>query len=405
MRFLLIGLAGILSGAVQPAAGEPSTSLETRPRNAAALEPAFREQTRAPEMRAGMRFETEQVATGLNKPWGMTFLPDGRLLITERTTLRIITSEGEVSAPVQGVPAVDIGDQGGVHDVVLDPDYAINGLIYFMFSQPGEPPLTGSAVARARLSEDGDAPSLQDLTIIFSQQPKLDSRQHYGGRLAFDRQGRLYVTTGERYVPEGRPQAQQLDSLLGKVVRIDRDGGVPPDNPFVGVAGARPEIWSYGHRNVQGAAIHPVTGRLWTNEHGPRGGDELNIPESGGNYGWPIVTYGIEYTSETIGAGITQAEGMLQPIYYWDPVIAPSGMAFYNSDAAPAWKGSLFIAGLAGRHLARLTLDGDRVVGEERLLTERKQRLRDVEVGPDGSLWVLTEGASDASLLKLTPIP
>lgn len=405
MRILLTGLAGALWLSGQPALADPDTPLETRPRNAVALEPAFPGQTRAPEVRAGVAFRTDVVATGLSKPWGMTFLPDGRLLVTERTTLRIITQHGEVSAPVQGVPAVDVGDQGGVHDVVLDPDFASNGLIYFTFSEPGEAPLTSSAVARARLTEAGGVPALEDLTIIFSQQPKLDSRQHYGGRLAFDREGHLFVTTGERFVPTGRPQAQALDSLLGKVVRINTDGSVPTDNPFVGVAGARPEIWSYGHRNVQGVAINPATGRLWTNEHGPRGGDELNIPEAGANYGWPVITYGIEYTGETIGAGLSQAEGVAQPLYYWDPVIAPSGMAFYDSDAVPAWKGSLFIAALAGKHLARLTLDGDRVVGEERLLTDRNQRLRDVEVGPDGALWVLTEGASDAVLLKLTPTP
>lgn len=403
MRLLLIGIASLLWGASQPVQATADEPLETRPKNATNLEPAFSGQTRAPEVRAGVTFRTEVVATGLNKPWGMTFLPDGRLLITERTGLRIVTPAGEVSDPISGAPAVDTGDQGGVHDVVLDPDYADNGWIYFTFSEPGEPPLTSSAVARARLSEREGAPALEDLTIIFSQQPKLDSRQHYGGRLAFDNQARLYVTTGERYVPVGRPQAQHLDSLLGKVVRINRDGGVPADNPFVGRADARPEIWSYGHRNVQGAAIHPVTGRLWINEHGPRGGDELNIPEAGGNYGWPIISYGIEYTGEAIGAGLTQAEGMMQPIYYWDPVIAPSGMAFYESDAAPEWKGSLFIAALAGKHLARLTLDGDRVVGEERLLIEGAQRLRDVEVGPDGAVWVLTEGARDASLIKLTP--
>ena len=405
MRILLTGLAGALWLSGQQAPADPDTPLETRPRNAVALEPAFPGQTRAPEVRAGVAYRTDVVATGLSKPWGMTFLPDGRLLVTERTTLRIITQDGVVSAPVQGVPAVDVGDQGGVHDVVLDPDFASNGLIYFTFSEPGEAPLTSSAVARARLTEAGGVPALEDLTIIFSQQPKLDSRQHYGGRLAFDREGHLFITTGERYVPVGRPQAQALDSLLGKVVRINTDGSVPADNPFVGVAGARPEIWSYGHRNVQGAAINPATGRLWTNEHGPRGGDEINIPDAGANYGWPVITYGIEYTGETIGAGLSQTEGMAQPIYYWDPVIAPSGMAFYDSDAVPAWKGSLFIAALAGKHLARLTLDGDRIVGEERLLTDRNQRLRDVEVGPDGALWVLTEGASDAVLLKLTPTP
>lgn len=379
-----------------------SPPVETRPRNAVDLAPAFEGQTRAPQMASGVAFETTVVASGLNKPWGMTFLPDGRLLVTERTTIRAVSPDGAMSAPIQGVPAVDPADQGGVLDIVLDPDFGTNRLVYFAFSEPGDPPLTSTAVARARLMEDAAGLRLDGLTVIFSQQPKLDSRQHYGGRLVFDRQGALFVTTGERFVPAGRPLAQGLDNLLGKVVRLHPDGSVPADNPFVSEPGARPEIWSYGHRNVQGAAIHPVSGRLWTIEHGPRGGDELNLPEPGANFGWPVVTYGIEYDGSPVGASISQQEGTVQPRYYWDPVIAPSGMAFYESDAVPAWRDSLFVAALRGKHLVRLTLDGDQVVGEERLLTDRNERLRDVEVGPDGSLWVLTDGAN-ASLLKLTP--
>jgi aldose sugar dehydrogenase len=399
-----ICLAAALLLTASPALAQVGGPVETRPRNAVALQPAFEGQTRAPEMTAGVAFRTEVVADGLNKPWGMTFLPDGRLLVTERTTIRILSTDGSLSPPIRGVPAVDIGDQGGVLDIVLDPAFAENRLIYFTFSEPGEPPLTSTAVARARLAEDGEGPRLEDLTIIFSQQPKLDSRQHYGGRLIFDAEGHLFVTTGERFVPAGRPQAQGLGSLLGKIIRINPDGSVPADNPFVNQAGARAEIWSYGHRNIQGAAIHPVTGRLWTIEHGPRGGDELNLPEAGSNHGWPIITYGIEYTGEPVGGSFSQQDGMAQPRYYWDPVIAPSGMAFYGSDAVPAWRNSLFIAALRGKHLARLMLDGDRVIGEERLLVDRNERLRDVEVGPDGALWVLTDG-TDASLLKLTPTP
>lgn len=398
LKSALFALAAA-AAATPTLAGDP---VETGQRNAQTLFPAAADQTRAPGQAAGVQFDTQVVASGLNKPWGMTFLPDGRLLVTGRTAFTIITPDDPTPVPVRGAPEVDRGDQGGLLDVVLDPEFATNNLIYFTFSEPGTPPETSTAVARARLAEGADGPSLEDMTIIFSQSPKLDSRQHYGGRLVLDRQGHLFVTTGDRYVPTGRPQAQQLDSLIGKVVRIRRDGSVPADNPFVGREGVRPEIWSYGHRNVQGAALHPETGELWTLEHGPRGGDELNLTQAGVDYGWPTITYGIEYNGDPIGDSISQAPDMAQPVYYWDPVIAPSGMAFYDSDAAPAWRNSLFIAALRGKHLARLTIENGRVTGEERLLTDLDKRLRDVEVGPDGSLWILTDG-TEAELLKLTP--
>lgn len=392
----------LLTLAATPAlAGDP---VETGARNAVNLTPAVAGQTRAPGQQAGVQFDVAVVATGLDKPWGMTFLPDGRLLVTGRTTFRIIGQDGAMSEPVRGAPEVDRADQGGILDVVLDPGFATNQLIYFTFSEPGTPPETSTAVAKARLVEGPGGPSLEDLTVIFSQSPKLDSRQHYGGRILFDRQGNLFITTGDRYVPAGRPQAQHLDSQIGKVIRIRTDGSVPADNPFVGREGVRPEIWSYGHRNVQGAILDPDTGELWTLEHGPRGGDELNLTRAGLNYGWPTITYGIEYNGDPIGDSLSQAPEMVQPVYYWDPVIAPSGMAFYTSDAVPAWKGSLFIAALRGKHLARLTIQDGRVTGEERLLTDRDRRLRDVEVGPDGSLWVLTDG-NEAELLKITPRP
>lgn len=385
------------------AAGAEQNSVESRPPNGLQQRPAFEGQTRAPEQKAGVVFEVETILSGLDHPWGMVFLPDGRMLLSDRTTIRIVGEGGVVSSPIKGVPTVDTGDQGGVLDLALDPNFAENSRIFFTFSEPGEKPLTSTAVASATLVEHEEGAEFDNLTIVFSQSPKLDSRQHYGGRIAFAQDGNLFITTGERYVLEGRPQAQELDSLLGKIVRIKPDGSIPADNPFVGNDDVRPEIWSSGHRNVQGAAIHPSTGELWTIEHGPRGGDELNIPQAGKNYGWPIVTYGVEYNGDTIGAGLTQKEGIEQPIYYWDPVIAPSGIVFYDSDAVPEWKGSLFIAGLGGRHIARLTLDGNRVVGEERLLVDLKERFRDVEVGPDGSLYVLTNTRFDGKLLKLTP--
>lgn len=376
--------------------------VETAAPNAPHLRPALEGQTRAPGRPADVQTDVLIVAVGLDKPWGMAFLPDGRLLVTGRTTLRIIGQDGSMSRPVRGAPEVDRGDQGGILDVVLDPTFATSRLIYFTFSEPGVRPATSTAVARARLVEGAEGPALEDLTVIFSQSPKLDSRQHYGGRILFDRDGNLFVTTGDRFVPAGRPQAQHLASQLGKVIRIRPDGSIPSDNPFVGREDVAPGVWSYGHRNVQGAALDPGTGELWTLEHGPRGGDELNLTRAGQNYGWPTITYGIEYNGDPIGASLTQAPGMLQPVYYWDPVIAPSGMAFYTSDAVPAWRDSLFIAALRGKHLARLTLENGRVTGEERLLTEQDQRLRDVEVGPDGSLWVLTDG-NNAKLLKITP--
>jgi glucose/arabinose dehydrogenase len=376
--------------------------VETGAPNAPHLTAAVEGQTRAPGLSSGVDVDVLTVAVNLDKPWGMTFLPDGRLLVTGRTTFRVISQDGAMSRPVRGAPEVDRGDQGGILDVVLDPDFAANQTIYFTFSEPGERPQTSTAVARARLVEGPEGPALEGLSVIYSQSPKLDSRQHYGGRILFDREGHLFITTGERYVPVGRPQAQDLTSGLGKVMRIRTDGSVPADNPFVGRADAQSEIWSYGHRNVQGAALDPGTGQLWTIEHGPRGGDELNLTQAGRNYGWPVITYGIEYNGAPIGDSLSQAAGMEQPVYYWDPVIAPSGMAFYTSDATPAWKNSLFIAALRGKHLARLTLENGRVTGEERLLTDQNQRLRDVEVGPDGSLWVLTDG-NDAKLLKITP--
>lgn len=396
-------VAALAVAALAPQA-KAQTPLETRPANATTLSPAFAGQTRAPERLAGVAFETQVVVEGLDKPWGLVFLPDGRMLVSERTTIRIVGQDGVMSSPVRGVPAVDPLDQGGILDIALDPGFADNQLIYFTFSEPGEAPLTSTGVARAKLVERPDGPALEDFRVIYSQRPKVDSRQHYGGRLAFDREGHLFVTTGERFLPALRPQARALDSGLGKIIRIWPDGSIPDDNPFVGREDALPEVWSVGHRNVQGAAIHPETGRLWTIEHGPRGGDEVNLPEPGGDYGWPVATYGIEYTGQPVGDGISQADGVIQPHYYWDPVIAPSGIAFYDSDAVPAWRGSLFVAALRGRHLARLSLDGERVVGEERLLSDRNERLRDVAVGPDGSLWVLTDG-TNASLLRLKPTP
>ncbi|WP_084362408.1 PQQ-dependent sugar dehydrogenase [Caldimonas taiwanensis] len=326
------------------------------------------------------------VARGLQHPWGLAFLPDGRLLVTERPgRLRIVWPDGTLSPPVAGVPPVDARGQGGLLDVALDPDFATTGLVYLSYSEPG-PGGNGTAVARGRL--EGHA--LTNVQVIFRQQPKIDSAAHFGSRLVFGRDGRLFITLGDRFGQ--RDQAQNLANHIGKVVRIERDGRVPADNPFVGRDNARPEIWSYGHRNVQGAALHPVTGELWTHEHGPQGGDELNLTLAGRNYGWPVVTHGREYgTGFKIGEGTSKA-GMEDPLRVWEPrSVAPSGMVFYTGDRYPQWKGHLFIGTLREQALIRLELDGTRVVREERLLTQLRERIRDVRQGPDGWLYILTD--------------
>ena len=342
--------------------------------------------------------EITPVAQGFEHPWGLAFLPDGRMLVTERPgRLRIVSSDGAVSAPVAGVPAVYSKGQGGLLDVALDPDFATDPWVYLSFSEPGEGG-GGTAVARGRLA-DG---KLTDVAVIFRQEPKLDAGQHFGSRLVFDREKRLYVTSGDR---GNWDNPQRLDKGQGKIFRINRDGSIPADNPFVGRDDAIPAIWSYGHRNAQGAALHPQTGALWQTEHGARGGDELNIPQAGRNYGWPVITLGINYNGQPIGAGEKTAEGMEQPIHSWTPSIAPSGLAFYTADRFPAWKGSLFVGALAFQRVVRLTLDSDKVVGEEPLLVDFGERIRDVRQGPDGYLYLLTDDAKGKLLrVGLAPV-
>ena len=324
-------------------------------------------------------------ATGLEHPWGIAFLPDGRALVTERPgRLRIVGRDGKLSAPLAGVPRVQAQGQGGLLDVALDPKFAQNATIYLSFAEPGDG-IAGTAVARAKLTDAG----LTDVRVIYRQEPKVAGSAHFGSRIVFRRDGTLFVTQGERM--RYSDQAQDLSSLLGKVVRINSDGSIPRDNPFVGRSGARPEIWSYGHRNVQAAALHPATGALWTVEHGARGGDELNHPEAGKNYGWPVISYGVEYSGRPIGAGLRAKSGMEQPVYYWDPVIAPSGMLVYTGNAYPGWKNSIFIGSLQPGALVRLELQNGRVVKEERYLGDLNERIRDVEQGPDGLLYLLTD--------------
>lgn len=377
-----------------PTAGSP---LETRPANAPNQQPAFPGQTRAPAVRTEAALAHTVVASGLSHPWGLALLPDGRWLVTERPgRLRIITADGVVSGPVQGLPAVDAQGQGGLLDVAVGPTFAADRLIYWSYAEPREGG-NGTAVARGRLSNDGVR--VDNVQVVFRALPTYAGRLHFGSALAFARDGTLFVTLGERSDRVMRPQAQRLDSHMGKVVRINADGSVPRDNPFVGREGALPEIWSLGHRNVQGAAIGP-DGALWTVEHGARGGDELNRPARGANHGWPEVTYGVEYSGASIGQGVTARDDVEQPAYYWDPVIAPGGATFYDGAMFPGWRGDLLVAALKEKHIARLVLEEGRVVGEERLLTDLGERVRDVAVGPDGAVWALTD-EDDGKLVRL----
>ena len=335
-----------------------------------------------------------EIARGFEHPWGLAFLPDGRMLVTERPgRLLLLERDGKSRRRLGGVPAVRAGGQGGLLGIALSPTFASDRLVYVSFSEAGDGG-AGTAVARGRLTET----ALENTEVIWRQTPKVGGGNHWGSRLVFARDGTLFVTTGDRYGERAR--AQDLTTTIGKVVRINPDGSIPRDNPFFGRADARPEIWSYGHRNLQGAALHPETGQLWTVEHGARGGDELNFPRAGRNYGWPVITYGVDYTGFRIGEG-TAKDGMEQPVYYWDPVIAPSGATFYTGDAFPAWKGQLFVGSLTPGALVRLQLDGGRVVNEERYLPD-VGRVRDVVQGPDGFLYLLTD-ASDGRLLRVAP--
>lgn len=337
----------------------------------------------------------ETVARGLESPWGLAFLPDGRMLVTERPgRLRLVSADGVLSAPLDGVPAVYARGQGGLLDVEVDPDFARNALVYLTYAEPGVGG-AGTAAARARL---GDG-RLEDLQVIYRQRPKVEGGGHYGSRLVFARDGALFITMGDR---QGhREKAQDLTMGMGKVVRIRPDGTVPEDNPFSDHPTAQPEIWSYGHRNVQGAALHPETGQLWTVEHGARGGDELNHPEPGRNYGWPVITYGRDYSGLRIGEG-TAKDGMEQPVYYWDPVIAPSGMAIYAGDRYAGWRGNILVGSLTPGGLVRLVMREGRVAEEHRYLGELRERIRDVVQGPDGYLYLLTD-SRDGRVLRVVP--
>jgi glucose/arabinose dehydrogenase len=380
--FNRIGWVGVaLAGALGVTAGQAATVI-----------------TNAPPPATPSPIKVESIAKGLEHPWGLQFLPDGRMLVSERPgRLRIVSKDGKLSKPIAGVPAVAAVGQGGLLDVLLAPDFDKTGTIYFSCGEPRGWFKNGTSVARAKLVSEGDGGHPENVKVIFQQQPAANSQYHFGSRLAWARDGTLFVTTGERNML--RAEAQNPANDLGKIIRINPDGSAPADNPRL--PGWAPEVWSIGHRNVQGAALRPDTGQLYTVEHGAQGGDELNHPEKGKNYGWPIITYGIDYDGSKIGEG-SEKPGMEPAVYYWKPSIATSGLAFYTGDLFPGWKGNAFVGGLAGQHIERLVFDGDNVVAAEKLLTDLGKRIRDVRQGPDGALWVLSDD-DPGEILRISP--
>ncbi len=369
--------------------GEVLPPVETNSPNTD-YQPAFEGQTRIAGTKTDTPYSATVISTELDSPWAVIPLPDGRLAITEKAgTMRIATTGGTVSSKIGGFPEVDDRNQGGLLDVALSPDFETNRVLYFSFAEKTS---RGSltAVGKGRLSDDES--QIENFEIIYRAIPYFDNSMHFGSRLLFDKNGNIFVTTGERSDLATRPNSQKLDTAHGKVIHITPEGEPVETNPFFNTPDALPEIYSYGHRNPQGLDIHPVTGELWLNEMGPRGGDELNLVKPGNDYGWPTITYGIEYSGATIGAGITQHEGMEQPVYYWDPVLSPSGMVFYTSNDIPEWENNLFICGMSSRHIARIVIDSNnRVVGEERLLESEGERFRDIGEGNDGALYTVTD--------------
>ena len=380
--------------------GTVGTPLETRSPSGDAQRPTFAGQTRAPGVTANVAYQVTVLTKGLSRPWAVEPLPDGALLVTEKAgAMRIVSASGAVGPPLAGLPPVEVRGQGGLLDVALSPTFATDRLIYWTFTEARGGGLNGTSLARGALSRDRSR--IEQAKVIFQSLPGFDGGLHFGSRLAFGPDGMLYMTMGERSNTEMRPYAQRPDSHLGKVLRLKPDGTAPADNPLVGVAGAKPEIWSLGHRNVQAAAFD-AQGRLWTADMGPSGGDELNLISRAKNYGWPLVTFGEEYSGRPVEGALTDRPGFEPPVYYWDPVIAPSGAQFYTGTAFPAWQGSLFLGSLKERRLVRLVIKGDRVTGEEHLLTDREQRVRDVRQGPDGALYVVTDQPK-GELWKITP--
>lgn len=375
-----------------------SSSVETLPPNSPQYKPAFEGQTRVTAVKTGAAYSSKIVTRELVKPWSMAALPDGRFLVSEKLgNFRIVSTNGTVSNKITGVPAADTAGQGGLLGVVLDPDFAANRMIYFVFSEP----VAGgnhAAVAKARLKDDETA--IENVTVIYRVTPTYNGDKHNGGKLAFNKDGNLFVSSGERSDLATRPLAQDNSTSLGKILLITKTGQAVTDPLILPKPTDRPEIFSSGHRNPLGIAIHPTTGDLWEAEMGPKGGDEINIIRRAVNYGWPIITYGLEYSGATIGEGLTQKAGLEQPVYYWDPSISPGGIAFYTGTNIPEWQHNLFVASLSGKHIIRLVLDGNKVTGEERLLASENQRFRDVGMGKDGKLYAITDEGRMYSLDK-----
>ena len=375
-------------GPTEPSKASETTVETMRPNSP--YKPAFAGQTRIAGVKTAAAYEGKVIATTLTKPWGITSLPDGRLLITQKGgSMVIVSPDGAVGTPIADIPAVNAGGQGGLLDVTVDPQFTANRMVYWTFSE-NTPEGNLTSVAKASLSADESR--MENVKIIYRATPAYRGNLHYGSRILIDKTGNIIFSTGERSDIETRPQAQDLNSGLGKIIRITKDGRPAAGNPFAGRTDARPEIYSYGHRNVQGLAFHPATGDLWENEFGPKGGDEVNIIKPGKNYGWPVITYGMEYSGGKIGLGITQQTGMEQPVYYWDPVLSPSGMTFYSSAEMPEWNNNLFITGLNSNHIARLVIKNNKVTGEERLLAGEGQRFRAITQGKDGALYAVTDG-------------
>ena len=354
--------------------------------------PAFEGQTRINGVKTKTPYEVQIIAQGLSNPWAVASLPDGRLIITEKKgNLRIVSTTGVVGDAITGFPDVDSRGQGGLLDVVTAPDFNTNRMLYFTLAEFAKNKKDGSVTAVGKGKLSADEKRIENFEIIFRAIPYFDNSMHFGSRIVFDKKGNIFVSTGERSDMKTRPAAQLLDNGYGKIVYITTDGKPVKGNPFISNSNALPEIYSYGHRNVQGLDIHPTTGDLWASEMGPKGGDEINLIKPGKNYGWPTIGYGIEYNGKKVGSGITQKDGMEQPVYYWDPVLSPSGMTFYSSDIIAEWKDNLFIGGLSSKHIARIVLENNKVVGEERLLENENQRFRDVETGKDGALYAVTD--------------
>lgn len=370
---------------------EPSTTLppvETDSPNATYAS-AFEGQTRVNAVKTTTKYKSTVLNSNLSLPWGITSLPDGRLLITEKAgTMRIVSNTGIMGNAITGIPAVNASGQGGLLGLCIDPQFSTNRMIYWVFSENVSGG-TVTAVAKGKLS--ANETTIENATVIYRANPAANSNLHYGGRIIFDPTGNLFVSTGERSDLATRPLAQSVNGALGKILRITTNGQAAPGNPTFSQSGAIPELYSLGHRNPQGIALHPVSKELWESEHGPRGGDEINRVQSGLNYGWPTITYGIEYGGETIGAGIQQEEDMEQPVYYWDPVVSPSGMSFYSGNRIPEWQNNLFIGTLSGQHIIRLVIENNKVTGEERLLSEEGQRFRDITQGTDEALYAITD--------------